>query len=251
MYYFASDMHLGLDYGDSPLRREKLVVRWLDEVSADARAIFLVGDVFDFWFEWKRIVPKGFTRLLGKLSELTDRGVEIHFFTGNHDLWVYDYLSEECGVRIHTRPEIFKLYGKKTFIAHGDNLYLKKPFRVGVMNYFFYSKFWRRVFSALVHPDSAMRFGQWWSNKSRKTKRLSHDFAAENEPLIRYARKYAQNAEVDYFVFGHLHVPVNYDMGGGMRAVILGEWVANPTYAALAPDGTIELRRYNPPPVTK
>lgn len=244
MYYFASDMHLGLDYHIPSAEREKLVVRWLEEVSADARAIFLVGDVFDFWFEWKRVIPKGFTRLLGKLSELTDRGVEIHFFTGNHDMWAYGYLEDECGVRLHARPETFTLYGKKLFVAHGDNLYTDPPFRIRAMNHVFYSRFWRGAFGALVHPDAAMRFGMWWSDKSRKTKCLSHGFAGEDEYLIRFAREQAQ--DVDYFVFGHLHCPVDYDMGEGRRAIVLGEWLVNPTYAVLKPDGRMELRQYPP-----
>lgn len=243
MYYFASDMHLGLDYHTPSAEREKLVVRWLDEVSADARAIFLVGDVFDFWFEWKRVIPKGFTRLLGKLSELTDKGVAIHFFTGNHDMWAYGYLQAECGVRIHAHPEIFTLYDKKLFVAHGDNLYLSPPFAIRVMNHFFYSRLWRRAFGTLVHPDTAMRFGTWWSDKSRKTKSLSHGFAGEDEYLVRFAR--AQDADIDYFIFGHLHCPSDYDMGNGQRAVILGEWLVDPTYAVLKPDGQMELRQFS------
>lgn len=244
MYYFASDMHLGLDYRTPPLEREKVFVRWLDEVSADAEAILLVGDVFDFWFEWKRVIPKGFSRVLGKFSELADRGVKIHFFTGNHDMWAFDYLQTECGVTLHQRPEVFEMYGKRLFVAHGDNLYLKKPFPIRVMNGIFYSRFWRRAFAMLVHPDLAMRFGLWWSNKSRKSKRLSHHFAGENEYLVQYARQYSRCVDVDYFVFGHLHCAVDYDMGEGQRAVILGEWIVDPTYAVLKPDGSIELRQY-------
>ena len=121
MYYFASDIHLGLKVGQTHATRERLFVRWLDEVSADAEAIFLVGDVFDFWYEYRRVVPKGFTRLLGKLSELTDRGVAVHFFPGNHDLWAFDYLQTECGVVLHRADyEILALAGKRVFIGHGD-----------------------------------------------------------------------------------------------------------------------------------
>ena len=244
MYYFASDMHLGLNYRTPSVEREKKVVRWLDEISADARAIFLVGDIFDFWFEWKRVVPKGFTRLLGKLSELTDRGIKIHFFTGNHDIWAYDYLRTECGVTIHYRPEVFELYGKEIFVAHGDNLYLKRPFGIKVMNFFFYSKFWRKVFAAVVHPNVAMRFGLWWSDKSRKSKRVSHYFAGEKEYLVKYAREYGKCVNIDYFVFGHLHCVVDHDLGEGRHVIVLGEWIVSPTYAALSPDGRMELKSY-------
>ncbi len=245
MYYFASDMHLGLTYRMSSLERERMVVRWLDEVSADARAIFLVGDVFDFWFEWKRVIPRGFSRLLGKFSELTDRGIRIHFFTGNHDLWAYEYLHDECGLTLHHRAEVFELYGKEVFVAHGDNLYLKKPLGIRVMNHFFYSRrFWHKIFSVVVHPNQAMRFGLWWSNKSRKSKRISHYFAGEEEYLIQYARQYSRCVAVDYFIFGHLHTAVDYDMGDGRRTIVLGEWIVNPTYAVLKPDGEMELRAY-------
>ncbi len=246
MYYFASDIHLGLDRGTTAREREKLLVRWLDEVSADADAIALVGDVFDFWFEWRRVIPRGFSRLLGKLSELTDRGVRIHFFTGNHDMWVYGYLNEECGVIVHRRPEVFEAYGKKLFVAHGDNLYLRgaKPWKIRITNGFLYSRFWRWVFATLVHPDLAMRLGMWWSGKSRKSHRLAHEFAGEGEYLIQYAREYCRCVDVDYFIFGHLHAAADYDMGDGRRAVVLGEWLNHPSYAVFGPDGEIELKTF-------
>jgi UDP-2,3-diacylglucosamine hydrolase len=246
MYYFASDIHLGLGGGVSALEREKLLVRWLDEVSADAKGIALVGDVFDFWFEWRRVVPRGFSRLLGKLSELTDRGVKISFFTGNHDMWVYGYLQDECGVTVHERPEVFEAYGKKLFVAHGDNLYLRgtKPWRVKLVNSFLYSRCLRWAFATLVHPDVAMRLGLWWSGKSRKAQQVSHRFDGEGEYLIQYAREYCRCVNVDYFIFGHLHTPVDYDMGDGRRAVVLGEWLHRPSYAVFGPDGKIELKNY-------
>lgn len=246
MYYFASDMHLGLNSEHSSSRdRERLLIRWLDEVSADASAIFLVGDVFDFWFEYRRVVPKGFTRFLGKLSELTDRGVEIHFFAGNHDMWSYDYLHSECGVILHDKPEVFELSGKKVFIGHGDNLYpTRPPFMERMMQKMFRSGFMRRAFAATVHPNSAIRFGQWWSGKSRKAKSLTHVFTGENEYLVKYAREYLKCVDIDFFVFGHLHSKVDYDLGGGKRLFVLGEWISDPTYATLDPSGDLELRHY-------
>jgi UDP-2,3-diacylglucosamine hydrolase len=246
MYYFASDMHLGLEYNTPAQEREKRLVRWLDTVAADAEAIMLVGDVFDFWFEWKRVVPKGFARVLGKLAELADRGVRVHFFTGNHDMWAYDYLHSECGVTVHQRPEVFEAYGRKIFVAHGDNLYLRKtrPVQIRIMNGFFYSHFWRRAFAVLVHPDVAMRFGLWWSSLSRKSKRVAHKFKDEEEYLVKYAREYGKCVDIDYFVFGHLHTAIDYRLDERSRVVILGEWIVNPTYAVLRPDGEIELRRF-------
>ncbi len=246
MYYFASDIHLGLDREMTSRQREKLFVRWLDEVAADAEAIALVGDVFDFWFEWKRVVPRGFTRLLGKLSELTDRGVRIHFFTGNHDMWVYGYLHDECGVIVHERPEVFEAYGKKVFVAHGDNLYLRgtKPWKVRMTNSLLYSRFWRWVLEKLVHPDLTMRLGLWWSRKSNDAHSAPYLFEGEGEYLIKYAREYFRCVDVDYFIFGHLHAVVDYDLGEGKRAVVLGDWIDRPSYAAFGPDGKIEIRNY-------
>lgn len=244
MYYFASDIHLGLEYRTPSREREKTLVRWLDEVSADARAIFLVGDVFDFWFEYKRVVPRGFTRLLGKLSELTDRGVEIHFFTGNHDMWVRDYLSAECGLTVHTKAEMFELHGKRVFVAHGDDLYLKKPLPIKFMHWCFRSPFVRNAFVTLIPVNQTIRFGHWWSGKSRKSKCLSHDFGGEREYLVQYAREYLKTADADYFIFGHLHCSADYDLGGGRRLFVLGEWIVSPAYAVLAEDGEIEMRSY-------
>ena len=244
MYYFASDMHLGLKCGDDPRQRERFFVQWLEEVSADAEAIFLLGDVFDFWFEYKRVIPKGFSRVLGKLSELTDRGVEIHFFSGNHDMWAYDYLYTECGVRIHHRPEVMELCGKRLFVAHGDNLYVRMPFGVKVMNRVFRSTLLRRLFAAWVHPNCAMRFGQWWSGKSRKSKSVGHGFRGEEEFLVQYARAYLRAVPVDYFVFGHIHCAEDYDLGDGVRAIFLGEWIEHPAYAVMDAQGQLQLRQY-------
>ena len=244
MYYFASDMHLGLSGCGDPRDRERLLVRWLEEVSNDAEAIFLVGDVFDFWFEYKRVVPKGFTRLLGKFSELTDRGVKIYFFSGNHDMWAYDYLQTECGVEVCHEPRLMELSGKQVFIAHGDNMYIHAPFGERVMSMVFHSPFIRRMFAAWVHPNCAMRFGQWWSSKSRKSKEIAHPFGGEEEFLVRYARKYLEEHSVDYFVFGHIHCAEDYELGDGVHALFLGEWLERPAYAVLNAEGQMSLRFY-------
>ena len=158
MYYFASDTHLGLRVGRTADDRERLFVRWLDEVSADAEGIFLVGDIFDFWYEYKRVVPRGFTRLLGKLSGLTDRGIPVHFFAGNHDLWAYDYLRSECGVTLHRGPfELFDLYGQKVLVGHGDVLGPRG--RGGrLLSALFRCRTLQRLFSAWLHPNFAKRF---------------------------------------------------------------------------------------------
>lgn len=246
MYYFASDTHLGLSHGTDEIAREKLFVRWLDEVSVDAEAIFLLGDIFDFWFEYKRVVPKGFTRLLGKLSELSDRGISIHFFAGNHDMWIRDYLATECGLILHTAPETMTLNGRRVLLAHGDNLYIQDLPMLRLMNWFFHNRWVRRSFATLLHPDCALRFGQWWSGKSRKSKALSIGFRGEEEFLVKYARMRLQQEPIDDFVFGHIHCATIYPLGEGIEAIFLGEWIEQPTYATLDAQGRFALHTYQP-----
>lgn len=236
MYYFASDMHLGLIGCEDNRMREMRIVRWLDKVATDASAIYLMGDVFDFWFEYHRVIPKGYVRLLGKLAELTDRGVEIHFFTGNHDMWVYDYLQKECGVIIHTKPEIVELCGKRVFLAHGDG-FGKSTTMFKIMNSIFHSRTARKIFSAVVHPNLTMKLGHWWSSASRKGKALSHNFRDEQEPLIIYSKKLATEQKIDYFIYGHTHCALKYALEQGSEAVFLGEWIVSPTYAELSEQG--------------
>ena len=227
MYYFASDIHLGLKVGQTHATRERLFVRWLDEVSADAEAIFLVGDVFDFWYEYRRVVPKGFTRLLGKLSELTDRGVAVHFFPGNHDLWAFDYLQTECGVVLHRADyEILALAGKRVFIGHGD-VFGKRGRGGRLLSRVFRSRAIQWVFSTFVHPNAAMRFGHWWSGSNRKAK-----------PIVRFASDFLkEHPGIDLFVCGHIHCAEIVPLAGGSRIAFLGEWIDRPTYGKLDQNG--------------
>lgn len=241
MYYFASDMHLGHGSTESSLNRERLLVNWLEESAKDAEAIFLVGDVFDFWYEYRAVVPKGFTRLLGTLSRLTDRGVKIHFFPGNHDLWEFGYLHSECGLEIHHAPEVFELYGKRVLIAHGDNLNVKDRPMLRFMNGVFRSNPLQWLFSHLIHPDCALRLGHCWSDHSRKSKAITHTFLGEQEPLVGYARQVLQRMPVDYFVFGHTHCMADYQVADDCRAVFLGEWIERPCQAQLSSDGEMRL----------
>ena len=209
-YYFASDVHLGMGEAVSAKARERLFVTWLDSVSDDAKAIYLLGDIFDFWFEYRRVVPKGFVRTLSKLSELTDKGVEIHLFTGNHDMWMYDYLEKECGVVLHFKPEEIELCGKKLFLAHGDNMKVGRKPMLKLMNTVFRSRSIRWLFSWVVHPDLAMKFGQWWSGNSRKSHGHVSQFRGADEGLVAFAREYVQSHSIDYFIFGHIHSAAQY-----------------------------------------
>lgn len=236
--YFVSDVHLGLPDNKESLAREKLLVRWLDEVSADAEKIYLVGDVFDFWFEYKRVVPRGFTRLLGKIAEITDKGIEVHFFTGNHDIWVFDYLPEETGVILHKEKLVTEINGKKFLIAHGDGL---GPGDKGFkrMKKVFTCRFAQWLF-ARIHPNFAVWMAHSWSRKSRyKEEKKKLQFKGpEKEWLILYAKKKLEKEHYDYFIFGHRHITVKYKLNDAVF-INLGDWLHNFSYAVF--DGN-ELR---------
>lgn len=245
MYYFASDTHLGLASEQNPIERERTFVRWLDTIAVDAEEIYLVGDIFDFWFEYYKVVPQGFTRTLGKISELTDRGIKIHFFTGNHDMWVRHYLETECGVILHRRPELISLAGKTILVAHGDNIKTSGKPMLQFMNAIFHSRVAKEIFTAVVHPDLAMRFGHWWSSKSRKSKSVSIDFREEDEFLVSYARDWLRSGlQIDYFIFGHIHCAVDYALNSHSRAIFLGEWIESPHYAVMNHSGEFILKEF-------
>lgn len=239
MFYFASDIHLGAGGRECACRVESRFVEWLDKVGDDAEAIFLLGDVFDFWFEYHRVVPKGFVRTLAKLSELTAQGVRVVFLTGNHDMWVYDYLADECGVELYTKPITEVVAGKRVFMAHGDNMKVDGYPMLKLMNTIFRSKVARCLFSWLVHPDLALKFGHWWSGKSRKSHREMP--ANVNDSLCEYARELSEREQMDICMFGHNH-KAEMRRCGATDIVFLGEWERQPIYAAMDNSGNIELR---------
>ncbi|MBQ5609513.1 MAG: UDP-2,3-diacylglucosamine diphosphatase [Rikenellaceae bacterium] len=246
MYYFASDMHLG--HGDAPSarHRENLLVQWLDYAAKDATEIYLLGDVFDFWFEWGEVVPAGHVRLLGKLAELSDRGIEIHLFTGNHDMWQRGYLEHECGVRVHYSPEQTLLAGHRVWIGHGDNLNIKGQPMLQLMNTMFRSRVVRALFSWLIHPTLSMRFGKWWSGNSRKAHGSAPNSEQANRALVEYAEQHTHAADIDLFIFGHTHAPAHYSTAHS-EVYFLGEWIGNdaPTYGVLDAEGNFTLRKFN------
>ena len=230
--YFASDFHLGLPAGSPPIEREKRVVSWLNSIADDAKEIYLLGDIFDFWWEYKLVVPRGFTRFLGKASEITDSGIPVHFFTGNHDMWVGDYLSGECGFIIHTKPFTTVLNGKKFHLAHGEGLGTKDT-GYKILLYIFRNKYLRAAYSAL-HPSIGIGIGQKWSLNSRLGKGISKGFLGEEkEDLIRYARTILGNEKIDYFIFGHRHLAMTYKLTEETEIVFLGDWIQNGSYAVL------------------
>lgn len=251
MYYFVSDVHLGSG-GKAEIRRvEKLFVEWLEMVSHDADAIFLCGDIFDFWFEYQRVIPKGFVRTLGKIAELTDRGIRIVYMVGNHDMWVGEYLSEECGVELYTAPKQFQLGDKIVHVAHGDNLNVNGDWKLKMLNKLFRSSGVRWLFSHLVHPDAAMKFGLWWSEKSRKKHTEFEGHNTLNGKGINYLVEYAalaqQHAPSDHYIYGHLHQTLQHQtadkMGNQYTVTFICDWSKNPTYAVLDSEGNMRIEK--------
>ena len=242
MHYFASDIHLGAGTEQEARQTEQRFVAWLDCVAEDAETVVLAGDIFDFWFEYREVVPKGFVRTLGKIAELTDRGIRVLFFTGNHDMWVGDYLQKECGVEVYTTPQEVVLGAKRLFIAHGDNMNIDGQWLLKAMNRMFRSKWLRWLFSWFVHPDWALRFGHWWSGSSRKRHAREDALTPSlTEPRIDYARTYARTHNVDGFLFGHMHYARDY-REEGLHVVLLGAWDCFPSYAVLDKEGHFQLK---------
>jgi UDP-2,3-diacylglucosamine hydrolase len=228
--YFASDFHLGLPAGSPPLDREKRVVRWLNSIVPDAKEIYLLGDIFDFWWEYKLVIPRGFTRFLGTISAITDSGTPIHFFTGNHDMWIGNYLSGECGITLHTIPFNTQFNGKKFHLAHGEGLGTS-DIAYRILLSIFRNKPLRILYSSL-HPSIGVGIGHRWSLNSRLGKGISKEFLGEDkENLIKYAKTLLVKDKIDYFVFGHRHLAKTYKLQNEAEIVFLGDWIKNGSYA--------------------
>ena len=238
--YFASDFHLGVDARVPSRERERQIVRWLESIRHDAAAIYLVGDLFDFWFEYRTVVPKGYVRLLGKLAELRDAGIPIYFFTGNHDMWMFRYLEDEMDIPIYRQPIVREINGKTFFIGHGDGLgpgdhgykFLKKVFSNSLCQWLF----------ERLHPNFGIGLANYWSSRSRTANEAPETFlGADNEWLIAYANRKLDTVAADFFIFGHRHLPIDYTLKNGhSRYINLGEWLWHNSYAVF--DGeTMEL----------
>ena len=240
--YFLSDFHLGAPDHASSLEREKLLVQFLDEIKNDATEIFLVGDMFDFWYEYKRVVPKGYVRLLGKLGELTDSGIAIHFFVGNHDMWMRDYFQKELNIQVYFKPEEFERGEKKFLIGHGDGLgpgdygykRLKKLFRNPVSKWLF----------GIFPPILGIGLANYLSRRSRAAGLQEEVFLGEDkEWLIIYCKEVLKEKKIDFFVFGHRHLAIDYRLNETSRYINLGDWMLYFTYAVF--DGSMmELKSY-------
>jgi UDP-2,3-diacylglucosamine hydrolase len=243
--YFISDTHLGLYPQSQSLIREKMLVRWLDGIKNDAAEIYLLGDIFDFWHEYRKVVPRGFTRFLGKIAELSDSGIKIHFFTGNHDVWVYDYLPKEIGLTIYRNHITRDIDGFRFFIGHGDGL---NHHDIGykLMKTIFSNRVLQWLF-ARIHPNASLALGHRWSRSSRYAKGIVAEpyRGDEKEWQVVFAREMIKKEPYDYFIFGHRHLPFDIRIGDKTRVINLGDWITLFTYAVWE-DKTLELHSLLP-----
>jgi UDP-2,3-diacylglucosamine hydrolase len=230
--YLLSDFHLGAPNAAASLEREKAVVAFLESVRHDAGRIIIAGDIFDFWFEYKKAIPRGFTRLLGKLAELTDSGIPIEVFVGNHDMWMRDYFQQELNIPVHYEPKVYEWNGKRFYIGHGDGLgpgdhgfkFIKKIFRNPVCQWLF----------GWLHPNLGIGLANYFSRKSReKTGEADAEFlGADKEWLIIYCKEVLLKVHYDFFIFGHRHYPIDFALNERSRYINLGDWIRNFTYAS-------------------
>ena len=242
--YFLSDFHLGAPNAAASLIREKKIIQFLDEIKNDAEEIFILGDLFDFWYEYKKVVPKGYVRILGKLAELSDSGIPLYFFVGNHDMWMNDYFQKELNIPVFFEPKEFIYSGKKFLIGHGDGLgpgdhgykFIKKIFRNKLCQWFF----------GILPPYIGMGIAGYFSRKSRaQTGQTDEVFLGEDkEWLVQYSKEILQKQHYDYFVFGHRHLPLDIKLSDTSRYLNLGDWIKYNSYAVF--DGNdMTLNYYN------
>jgi UDP-2,3-diacylglucosamine hydrolase len=245
--YFASDFHFGIPDRKGSLERENLFTGWLETVRKDASEIYLMGDLFDFWFEYKTVIPRGYVRLLGKLAEITDSGVKIHLFRGNHDMWAFDYLSTEINIEIHRDPEFKEYDGKVFYLAHGDGLgpgdrgykFIKKVFQSRVNQWLF----------KWIHPDLGIRIALFWSRQSRfasliKEEKTERDRNFIGSRLSVHSKHILEsNPGVAYFVYGHFHYPTDVALSENSRQITLGDWLTHFTYGVFDGD-RFQLLKY-------
>jgi len=240
--YFASDFHLGVPTYTESLEREKKIISWLDKIKEDAKSIYLLGDIFDFWFEYKAVIPKGFVRLLGKLAELSDNGTDIFLIKGNHDLWMYDYLPKEVGVKIIEDKTILSENGKIIFLAHGDGLG-PGDFGYKIIKKIFTNKICQWVFARL-HPNFGLGIAHFWSKRSRiaNNKNPEQFLGEEKEWLVSYCKEKQKENPVDYYIFGHRHLPLEIEIDLKAKYINVGDWIHHNSYAVF--DGENLMLKY-------
>ncbi|MEF9932134.1 MAG: UDP-2,3-diacylglucosamine diphosphatase [Bacteroidales bacterium] len=236
LYYFVSDVHLGLNY-KGPVEREKKFSSFLLGLPVNTKALFLLGDIFDFWYEYKNVIPRNFTRTLGTLAQLADRGVDIYFFNGNHDVWTYGYFEQELGIKIKKQPYVVEIEGKRFCLGHGDGLG-KGDYGYKMLNKIFNNKFLQLLFSG-IHPRWAFSLAHTWSKHNRLTHEEDYSnngnpiFRGEDERIVKFANDYQNNLpkdKIDYFIFGHFHCKTRMNLKAGGEILILGEWIHSCDY---------------------
>lgn len=225
LYYFVSDVHLGLDIKD-PVARERKFASFLAGLPQNTKALYLLGDIFDFWYEYKNVIPRNFTRTLGALAQLVDRGVEVYFFNGNHDIWTYSYLQNEIGIKILSQPYVVELEGKRFCLGHGDGLG-DGDWGYKLLNRSFKNRFLQWLFSG-VHPRWAFGLAHLWSRHNR----LMHEdnpwqWRGEDERIVKFANSFQSGScgHIDYFIFGHYHHRLHMPLAAGGEMYLLGEWI--------------------------
>jgi UDP-2,3-diacylglucosamine hydrolase len=241
--FFISDLHLGAPNEDESMYREKKVISFLNQIEGEVAELFLVGDVFDFWYEYHTAIPKGFTRFMAKIAEWTDKGIPVHFFTGNHDMWTFGYLEKELGIILHKAPIVIERNGKHLMIGHGDGLGPgDRKFKLwkGIFNFPFFQKLF-----GWIHPDIGIWIAHKWSRSSRKTQSKPVFIGKEKEWLYIYAtEEKLKNPKIDCFIFGHRHLALDLKIeGSDARYINLGDWINIFSYATLIND-KIELHEY-------
>ncbi|GHS97838.1 UDP-2,3-diacylglucosamine hydrolase [Bacteroidia bacterium] len=245
--YFVSDMHFGSTVFEHPKVTEKRFVRWLDTIREEAKVLYLLGDIFDFWFEYKKVVPRGFTRFLGKIAEMHDQGTEIHFFTGNHDIWMFDYFQEEVGAIVHTKPLTVAIDGKNFYLAHGDGLG-DDSHSFKLIRSIFHNRFCQVLFAG-IPSRWGIGFAHSWSKQSRQKGLASPApyFGEDKEHLVLYAKAYIkEHPDIDYLIFGHRHILLDLMLNRKSRMMIIGDWMQYFSYAVF--DGKeLNLEQYTAP----
>lgn len=239
--YFFSDLHFGYPNAEQTRAREKLLNQLLDRIADSTEALWFLGDIFDFWWEYKKVIPAGFSRFLGKIAEFTDAGVPVHFFSGNHDIWMKNYLTDEIGVHIHHKPLDTFIGGKRFYLAHGDALgpgditykLLKKVFTNTFLQWCF----------ARLHPNFALFLAHTWSHGRRKKSPLPYFSSLDEELLVAHAKEVLQTESFDYFVFGHRHIAMHITLAQGVEFVNTGEWLSENSFAKFG-QGQMELLQY-------
>ncbi len=227
LHFFVSDVHLGLNRFD-PQQREERFVKFLSELPVQTGSLYLIGDIFDFWFEYRYVVPKGFTRVLAAIANLSDRGVDVFFFKGNHDMWTFGYLEKETGLRILGEPSVVSIGSKKFCLAHGDTLSKAEPLH-NLSQVLFRSRLMQRMLS-LLHPSLTFSFAHKWSENNRISRGEPISFRGKQDPLYQFCVEFEKSDKVDYFIFGHMHTPGSVETPAGAKMYILGEWLRGCDY---------------------